>query len=85
MRPAVPRGIAAFVQGDRSCKARASAVELGALGVAPYFGGRLGVPGAAKVFDEQGKIVDDKVRAQVDKYMAGFVAFVAASHRAEHA
>ncbi len=58
---------------------------LRALGVAPYFGGRLGVPGAAKVFDEQGKIVDDKVRAQVDKYMAGFVAFVAASHRAEHA
>jgi NAD(P)H-dependent FMN reductase len=55
---------------------------LRALGMVPYFGGRLGVSGAAKVFDEQGKVVDDKVRAQVEKYVAGFAQFVASHHRA---
>ncbi|HEV3485280.1 MAG TPA: NADPH-dependent FMN reductase, partial [Vicinamibacterales bacterium] len=31
------------------------------LGTAPWFAGRLGVPNAAKVFDEQGGIVDEQI------------------------
>lgn len=47
------------------------------LGVLPYFGALLFVDGAAKVFDESGKIVDDKVRDRANKYVEGFVGFVA--------
>jgi NAD(P)H-dependent FMN reductase len=46
------------------------------LGTRPWFGGRLGVSGAARVFDESGRLVDDKTRAQLVKFMAGFAAFV---------
>jgi NAD(P)H-dependent FMN reductase len=55
---------------------------LRALGTLPYFGGRLGVSGAGKVFDEQGQVVDEKVRAQIEKYVAGFAQFVASNRRA---
>ena len=47
------------------------------LGTLPYFGARLQVSGAAKVFDDTGQLVDAAVRAQLDKYLAGFAAFVA--------
>jgi NAD(P)H-dependent FMN reductase len=47
------------------------------LGVQPWFGGRLGVSGSSTVFDAQGAIVDEKVRAQLEKYVAGFAKFVA--------
>ena len=52
------------------------------LGMVPYFGGRLAVAGAGKVFGEQGEITDEKVRGQVEAYMAGFAKFVAAHHKA---
>jgi chromate reductase len=47
------------------------------LGTLPFFGARVMVSGAGKVFDDSGALVDTTVRAQVEKYMAGFAAFVA--------
>jgi len=47
------------------------------LGTEPYFGGRLQVPAAHKVFDGQGNLTDPAVRTQVEKYMKGFADFVA--------
>jgi hypothetical protein len=46
------------------------------LGTLPFFGARLQVANAAKIFDEAGQIVDAAVRAQLEKYMAAFAAFV---------
>ncbi|MBS1117816.1 MAG: NADPH-dependent reductase [Deltaproteobacteria bacterium] len=51
------------------------------LGTLPWFGGRLAIANAGKVFDDQGKLVDPVVRAQVEKYITGFSQFVA-KHRA---
>lgn len=50
---------------------------LRALGTQPYFGGRLLVSGAANVFNHEGKLVDDTVRENLVKFMAGFTEFVA--------
>jgi len=46
------------------------------LGTLPFFGARVTVSSAAKMFDEQGKLTDPTVRAQVEKYMAAFAQFV---------
>lgn len=43
-----------------------------------WFGGRLMVSRAGGVFDAGGTLVDDKVRAQLQDFLAGFVRFVAA-------
>ena len=51
------------------------------LGTAAYFGGRLQVSRADDVFDEEGKLVDDRIREQLKKYLAGFCEFVAAAPR----
>jgi NAD(P)H-dependent FMN reductase len=45
------------------------------LGTLPYFEGRLGVSGAAKVFDKDGRIVDDAIRARLETFVKGFVEF----------
>jgi NAD(P)H-dependent FMN reductase len=45
------------------------------LGTLPYFEGRLGVSGAAKVFDKDGHIVDDAIRARLETFVKGFVEF----------
>jgi NAD(P)H-dependent FMN reductase len=42
----------------------------------PWFGGRLGVSHATKVFDEAGRLSDDHIRAELTKFMAGFAAFI---------
>jgi chromate reductase len=47
------------------------------LGTLPYFGARVQVAEAAKVFDETGRLVDPAVKAVLAKYMAGFAEFVA--------
>lgn len=47
------------------------------LGALPFFGARVQVSGAGKVFADDGSLVDAAVRAQLEKYMAGFAAFVA--------
>jgi chromate reductase, NAD(P)H dehydrogenase (quinone) len=49
------------------------------LGTAAYFGGRLQVSRAGDVFDDEGKLVDDRVREQLGKFLAGFCEFVAAA------
>jgi NAD(P)H-dependent FMN reductase len=49
------------------------------LGTAAYFGGRLQVSRAGDVFDKSGNLVDDRVREQLTKYLAGFCEFVAAT------
>jgi len=49
------------------------------LGTAAYFGGRLQVSRAGDVFDKNGNLVDDRVREQLAKYLAGFCEFVAAT------
>jgi len=46
------------------------------LGTLPYFEGRLGVSGASKVFDKDGNIVDDAIRARLETFVKGFVEFV---------
>ena len=51
------------------------------LGTLPFFGARVQVANAGKVFDEDGRLVDPAVRGQVEKYMAAFAAFVAGHAR----
>jgi NAD(P)H-dependent FMN reductase len=53
------------------------------LRTAPYFGGRLQVSRAGDVFDKSGKLVDERVREQLGKYLAGFCEFAAAARRAK--
>jgi chromate reductase, NAD(P)H dehydrogenase (quinone) len=51
------------------------------LGTLPFFGARVQVSSAGKVFDDHGRLVDPTVRGQLEKYMAGFAAFVARNAR----
>jgi chromate reductase, NAD(P)H dehydrogenase (quinone) len=51
------------------------------LGTAAYFGGGVQVSRAEDVFDANGNLVDERVRAQLKKFLAGFCEFVAASRR----
>ncbi len=44
------------------------------LGTRPWFGGRLLVSRASQVFNEAGELVDDKVKAQLQQFLQGFVA-----------
>ena len=47
------------------------------LGTQAWFGGRLQVSRAGEVFDKDGKLVDERVRDQLRKFLTGFVDFVA--------
>lgn len=47
------------------------------LGADPWFGGRLMVSRAGGVFDAEGRIVDEKVKQNLAKFIEGFAAFVA--------
>lgn len=47
------------------------------LGTRLWLGKQLYVSGAMDVFDESGKLVDEKMRKRLTAYMAGFTAFVA--------
>jgi NAD(P)H-dependent FMN reductase len=51
------------------------------LGTAAYFGGRLQVSRASEFFDGNGALVDERVREQLKKFLAGFCEFVVASRR----
>jgi NAD(P)H-dependent FMN reductase len=44
----------------------------------PWFGGRLMVSHAAKVFNEAGELVDETVRGHLRDYLRGFVRFIQA-------
>jgi chromate reductase len=46
------------------------------LGTRAWSGEQLYVAGAAQVFDADGRLVDEKVRQLLSKFMAGFAAFV---------
>ncbi|HVS24682.1 MAG TPA: NADPH-dependent FMN reductase [Gammaproteobacteria bacterium] len=48
------------------------------LGTRAWFGGRLQVSRAGDVFDANGKLVDERVREQLRKFLDGFVKFAAA-------
>ncbi len=49
-----------------------------ALGAQPWSGPRLLVGEAGKVFDAEGRLVDDRVRTQLQAFMVGFAGFVGA-------
>ncbi|MBS1790240.1 MAG: NAD(P)H-dependent oxidoreductase [Acidobacteria bacterium] len=49
---------------------------LRALGTRPWFGGRLLVSGAHKVFNENGGLVDEVVRKQLRDFLHGFSQFI---------
>ena len=44
------------------------------LGAQPWFGARLLVSRAAKVFDDSGAMVDEKMKTQLQQFLQGFVA-----------
>lgn len=44
------------------------------LGTRPWFGGRLMVSRAGNVFNEAGEMVDEKMKAQLQTFLQGFVA-----------
>jgi len=46
------------------------------LGTVPFFGARVQIAHAAKVFDEHGALVDPAVRSQVESYMTAFAEHV---------
>jgi chromate reductase len=46
------------------------------LGMRPWFGGRLLVSRAGSVFNDAGQIVDEKIKAQLQQFVHGFVGFV---------
>jgi len=48
------------------------------LGTAPWFGGRLMIANAAKVFDADGTLTDDVIRQRLVSFMKGFAAYVGA-------
>jgi chromate reductase len=45
------------------------------LGMRPWFEGRLGISSAAKVFDDEGRIVDSATQDRLRTFVAGFSAF----------
>jgi NAD(P)H-dependent FMN reductase len=51
------------------------------LGTAPWFGGRVLISNAAKVFDDQGQLTDQAVRSRLEAFVNGFSAFVAERRR----
>ena len=51
----------------------ASLPVLRTLGVQPWFGGRLMMSHAGQVFDEGGAMVDEKIKAQLQQFLQGFV------------
>jgi chromate reductase, NAD(P)H dehydrogenase (quinone) len=46
------------------------------LGTRPWFGGRMQVSRAGNVFDAAGELTDEAIRAQLRKYLGGFVDFI---------
>jgi NAD(P)H-dependent FMN reductase len=51
------------------------------LGTKPWFGPSVFVPNAGQAFDETGRLVDDKLRGLLTKYMSGFAVFMEQNRR----
>jgi NAD(P)H-dependent FMN reductase len=49
------------------------------LGTRPWFGPRVAVSVANRVFDEDGRLLDDQLRVQLRSFMEGFTAFIGSS------
>ena len=49
------------------------------LGTRPWFGGRLQVAEAGKVFDGEGRLVDERIQKGLREFIAGFVKFIEGS------
>jgi NAD(P)H-dependent FMN reductase len=49
------------------------------LGMQPWYGGRLMVSRAGSVFNDSGDLADEKMKAQLQQFMRGFVEFVKSS------
>ena len=47
-----------------------------ALGTKPWFGNKVLVSHANNVFDANGRLIDEKVKEQLKKFVEGFVAFI---------
>ena len=62
-------------QGGTALSQAAWLPILRTLGVDPFFGGRLGISGANKLFDADGKLVDNDVRDRLKKFVDSFAAF----------
>ena len=50
---------------------------LHALGAEHWSGGRLLVPGAGRVFDENGRLIDDSVSERLDRFIRNFIDYIA--------
>jgi chromate reductase len=46
------------------------------LGMRPWFGARLLVSGAGRVFDDSGNLVDEQIRTRLKTFMEGFEGFI---------
>ena len=55
---------------------------LAMLGTRPWFGGRLMVSRAGSVFDANGQLIDEGIKTQLQKFLAGFADFVKAKPKA---
>jgi NAD(P)H-dependent FMN reductase len=51
------------------------------LGTLPWFGPRVQIPSAAKVFDAEGGLTDEETRALVKKFLEGYVDFISKTKR----
>ena len=51
------------------------------LGTVPWFGGRVMVSNAARVFNDQGEMIDETTRSRLQAFMSGFAAFVSRRQR----
>ncbi|MGH7338335.1 MAG: NADPH-dependent FMN reductase, partial [Myxococcota bacterium] len=49
------------------------------LGTRPWFGRQVLVSGANKVFDDEGRLIDDKLRERLGAFIAGFAEFASKS------
>ena len=73
-RPIALMGATPGLGGTRLSQAAWMPV-LRTLGTTPWFGGTLLVASAAKVFDAEGRLTDDAIRARLEAFMKGFVEF----------
>ena len=53
------------------------------LGTIPWFGGRMMVANAGRVFNEDGELIDETTRSRLQAFMTGFAAFVSSLHRSQ--
>lgn len=76
-KPVAIMGATPGMGGTRLAQS-AWAPVLRVLGTRPWWGKQLYVAGAAHVFDAEGALVDEKIRASVAEFMAGFATFIGA-------